>query len=185
MSVHRVPRPYTYREYQLVPEDGRRWELVDGDLLVSPSPTTRHQTVSRRLQFALMEQLERPGIAQVFDAPMDVVLSDTDVVQPDLLVVADPGSVGDKAIVGVPDLVIEILSPSNPERDRYLKKSLYERFGVKEYWVVDPELGSVEAWVPGTDGRYTRRALWHAADTATAAGFPQVGVALADVLRRP
>lgn len=180
-----MPRPYTYREYCLLPEDGRRWELVDGDLLVSPSPTPRHQTVSRRLQFALMDQLEQPGLAQVFNAPMDVVLSDTDVVQPDLLVVADPAAVGDKAIVGVPDLVVEILSPSNPERDRYLKKAVYERFGVEEYWVVDPDVGSVEAWVPGPDRRYTRRALWYSSDTATAARFPAVAVKLADVFRRP
>src|SRR2546429_8612071 len=78
-TVHRPP-PLTYEDYRLLPEDGKRYELMEGELFVSPAPSTRHQTISRRLQFALMEALEKPGLAQVFNAPTDLLLSSTTVV---------------------------------------------------------------------------------------------------------
>src|SRR5438874_13805058 len=84
----RRPPPLTYDEYRLLPEDGKRYELMEGDLFVSPAPSPRHQTVSRRLQFALMQALETPGLAQIFDAPVDLILEPTSVVQPDLVVVS-------------------------------------------------------------------------------------------------
>jgi Uma2 family endonuclease len=100
--------PYTYREYALLPEDTRRWELIDGDFFVSPSPGSRHQTVSRRLQYAFMTQLEATGVAEVFNAPMDVFLADADVVQPDIVVVRDSAIVTERAIEGIPDLVVHL-----------------------------------------------------------------------------
>ena len=147
MHAERQPVPFTYREFALLPEDGnKRWELIDGDFFVSPAPSSRHQTVSRKLQQALMTQLEDPGIAQVFDAPVDVILTDTDVVEPDLVIIRDPERVSLRGIEGAPDVIIEILSPFNPERDRYLKKALYARCGVPEYLIVDPAFSRVEVW---------------------------------------
>lgn len=146
MSVH-VDRTVklTYEEYRHFPDDGRRHEIIDGVHYVSPSPSAAHQSASRHIQFALYEQLEKPGKALVFDAPMDLELASTDVVQPDLIVVlAEHRSiVVPSRIRGVPDLVVEILSPSTREIDRSLKLRLYEQHRVPEYWVVDVEAGQV------------------------------------------
>ncbi len=146
----------TYEEYRHFPDDGRRHEIIDGEHYVSPSPGSRHQNASRHIQFPLYEQLERNGTAQVFDAPMDLELSPTNVVQPDLIVVLNTRReiVLPSRIRGVPDLVVEILSPSTSERDRTLKLSLYESHGVPEYWVVDTEDGSILKHTLG-DGGYS------------------------------
>src|SRR5450432_1992786 len=80
--------PYSYEDYAALPSDGRRWEVIDGELEVNPAPTPRHQTVSRRLQFELVRVLEEPGIAQIFDAPIDLILSDGNILQPDLVILA-------------------------------------------------------------------------------------------------
>jgi Uma2 family endonuclease len=140
---------YSYREYQLFPDDGMRHEIADGDHFMSPAPSTKHQTVSRRIQFQLYAQIELKGLGQVFDAPTDVELSLHDIVQPDLLVVLQKNLriVSTKRIRGVPDLIIEILSDSNPDYDRVLKLEMYQRVGVPEYWIVDPEEEFVEAYV--------------------------------------
>ena len=149
-SVHSLPKPaavpYTYRDYCSLPDDGRRYELIDGDLFVTPSPATFHQTVSRRLQYALMTILENTGIAFVFDAPCDVILSDTTVMQPDLAIVRMDRKeiVAKRGLEGPPDVVVEILSPSTQDRDRHIKRAAYSRFGIGEYWIVDPAHGSIE-----------------------------------------
>ncbi len=131
----------TYEEYKHFPDDGLRHEIIHGEYYVSPSPSTDHQNASRHIQFALYEQIERPGHGQVFDAPMDLELSPTDVVQPDLIVVLNHRRdiILRSRLRGVPDLVVEILSPSTAERDRSLKLALYERHGVPEYWLVDTD----------------------------------------------
>ena len=140
---------YSYREYQYFPDNGMRHEIVDGDHYMSPAPSTKHQTVSRRIQFQLYAQIELKGLGQVFDAPTDVELSPHDIVQPDLLVVLQKNLriVSTKRIRGVPDLIIEILSDSNPDHDRVLKLEMYQRAGLPEYWIVDPEEEFVEAYV--------------------------------------
>ena len=140
---------YSYREYQLFPDNGMRHEIVDGDHYMSPAPSTKHQTVSRRIQFQLYAQLELKGLGQVFNAPTDVELAPHDIVQPDILVVLQRNAqmVSAKRIRGVPDLIIEILSDSNPDHDRVLKLEMYQRVGVPEYWIVDPEEEFVEAYV--------------------------------------
>jgi Uma2 family endonuclease len=129
---------------------------MDGDLFVSPAPSTRHQTVSGRLQFALMQALEVPGLAQIFNAPCDVIFTPTSVVQPDLAIVSAARShlITARAIEGVPDVLVEIISPASSDRDEHLKKRLYERHGVPEYWVVEPEHGFITVWrIDGsTDG---------------------------------
>lgn len=136
----------TYQDYILLPEDGKRYEIVDGDLYMTPAPLTRHQVLVGCLLHLFMTYLEAHPIGAVFCAPCDVVLSDVDVVQPDLLLVLNPGkaSITEKNVQGAPDLIIEILSPSTAVRDRALKRKRYEYFGVHEYWLVDPAANTIE-----------------------------------------
>jgi Uma2 family endonuclease len=147
-----APQPvihkYSYREYQNFPADGNRHEIIDGTHYRSPAPSTKHQTVSRRLQFQLYRQIEETKLGLVFDAPTDVELSKHDILQPDIIVVMNDRRrmVLPKRIVGVPNLVVEILSESNPSQDRVLKFEMYQRVGLPEYWIVDPEEESIEQW---------------------------------------
>ena len=131
---------FTYEDYRTTPED-KRYELLDGDLLMTPAPNLKHQRVQRRLGSRLERFIEERALGELFFAPCDVVLSDHDVVQPDLLFVsrerAQLLSDGD-AVRGAPDLVVEILSPATAGRDRGYKRALYARHGVAEYWLVDP-----------------------------------------------
>ena len=136
----------TYRDLVLFPDDGKRHELIDGEHYVTASPSTRHQRVLTELLLELHVYLREQGTGRVFPAPCDVVLSEFDVVEPDLLVVtqAANGRITEANIQGAPDLVVEILSPSTKGRDRVLKLRLYEKFGVREYWIVDPVGESIE-----------------------------------------
>ena len=147
------PRPkikFTYQDYKNAPED-KRYELLDGDLVVAPSPRIYHQDISLNLEHLLWTFIKEGSLGRVYHAPIDVVLSDTDVVQPDILFVSNEGMdiITEDNVRGGPDLVIEILSPSTAERDRTFKRSLYARHGVREYWLVDPEAKSVEVLVLG------------------------------------
>lgn len=147
-----------YAEYCLYPNDGRRHEIIAGDHYVNPAPSTYHQTVSRRLQYQLYTQVELAGRGVVYNAPVDVQLTDHDIVQPDLVVVIAPRMqmITPTKIKGVPDLVVEILSPSTASHDMTLKKQLYERVGVAEYWIADPDNHTLEQLVL-TEGRYAAR----------------------------
>ena len=131
----------TYEDYVLLPDDGKIHEIIDGEHYMTPAPETYHQTLSRRIQFQLYEQIEERGLGLVFDAPTDVQLSEIDIVQPDLLVIeaSRRSMVSPKKVTGPPDLVVEIVSESTARKDRELKRDLYQRAGVPEYWLVDPE----------------------------------------------
>ena len=148
-SLRRAAVTWTYSDLRLFPDDRNRYEIIDGELVVTPSPTTTHQKVSKRIQLALMLQVEGTGAGVVFDAPVDVILADTRVVQPDLLVVAAArrGIITERGIEGAPALVVEILSPSTLRTDRELKRKLYAAAGVAEYWLVDPVGHAVEVLV--------------------------------------
>jgi Uma2 family endonuclease len=137
-----------YREYVCYPNDGRRHEIIDGDHYVNPAPNTYHQTLSRRLQFQLYTQIELSGLGEVYDAPTDLQLSDHDIVQPDLIVVLKQHRIiiTPTKIKGTPDLVVEILSDSTTKNDRGLKRELYQKSAVPEYWIVDPEEHRVEQY---------------------------------------
>ena len=146
----------TYDDYVLFPNDGKRHEIIQGRHYMNPAPSPQHQTVSRRIQFQLYEQIELKGLGQVFDAPIDLQLSETDVVQPDIVVILTNNNiVTTTKLKGVPDLVIEILSPSNREYDRDLKRRLYEQHAVPEYWIVDPENQTVQQLRLGADAKYS------------------------------
>jgi Uma2 family endonuclease len=180
----RRPAPFTYDDYRMLPEDGKRYELMEGELFVSPAPVPRHQTVSRRLQFALMEALEKPGLAQIFNAPIDLVLANTTAVQPDLVIVGAERTsiITHRALEGVPDVVVEILSPGSLDRDQHIKLKLYERFGIPEYWVVDPEYGSLVVH-RCEEGSYGIRAHYDRASILESPEFPVLRVPMLDVFR--
>ncbi len=144
-----------YEDSAKIPEDGQRHEIIDGVHFVNPSPSTQHQHVSKRLQYQLYTKIELAGLGVLYDAPIDVQLSDFDIVQPDLVIVLNENirKITPTKIKVAPHLVVEILSPSTSGNDRTLKKDLYERSGVSEYWIVDPLEQRVEQWVL-RDGKY-------------------------------
>jgi Uma2 family endonuclease len=135
-----------YRDLAHTPDDNRRYELLDGALFVTPSPRPLHQRVSKRLQRQLEAYFEDRGLGEVFNAPVDVILSMHDVVVPDLVVVTVPPQVTERAIKGAPALVVEILSPTTRARDRKLKAERYATLGVANYWIVDPGRETIECF---------------------------------------
>jgi Uma2 family endonuclease len=144
----------TYDDFVLFPEDGKRHELIDGEHYVTPSPNRRHQRISRRLTLMIGNWLEDHPIGELFAAPFDVVFSNFDVVEPDLLYISNERAaqaLTELHVKGVPELVIEIASPSTRNRDETIKRRLYERFGVTEYWVADPDVDVVRVYARGPD----------------------------------
>lgn len=152
-----IPRKLTYEDYLRFPDDGLRHELIDGEHFVSPAPNERHQLVSWNLAYFLADYLRRNRLGQAFTAPYDVVFTNSDVVQPDLIYISKERSsirTGRNA-QGAPDLVIEILSESTRARDEGEKLRLYEGAGVREYWILDPDLDRVEVF--HLRGRHLRK----------------------------
>jgi Uma2 family endonuclease len=131
----------TYEDYCHLPNDGKRYEIIDGELYVSPAPRIVHQFVSGRLFFHLYGHVSAHDLGLVLSAPTDIVFSRINIVQPDIIFIAKLRLhiVTEMNITGAPDLLIEILSPSTADVDRDIKRKLYARFGVKEYWIVYPE----------------------------------------------
>jgi Uma2 family endonuclease len=144
--------PITFDEFIRLPDDGFRHELIDGAHIVSPSPTPLHQRVSRGLFVALMEYFHPRGLGEVFYAPVDVFLSERDVLVPDLVVVAHPSQVTPRGIEGPPLLVVEVVSPSSAGRDRLIKFHRYAALGVAHYWLVDSDLPAVDCYRLGQAG---------------------------------
>ena len=138
--------PYTYADYLLTPDDVR-YELIDGELIVAPTPIPLHQRIGMRFTNRMGPFIEEQGLGELLAAPMDVRFSDTNVLQPDILFISNERShiIGETNIQGAPDLIIEIASPSTEERDRGVKQELYALFGVLEYWRAYPLTQTVEA----------------------------------------
>ena len=130
----------TYEDFCCLPNDGKRYEIIDGELFVTPSPFRPHQRVVTRLTRYLSTFVEENELGEVFVAPFDVVFSRFDVVEPDLLYVSKGrlSVLTEKNVQGAPDLVVEVLSPSTAETDRTIKLKLYARYGVQEHWIIDP-----------------------------------------------
>ena len=142
----------TWQDVQQLPDDGHRHEAIEGELHVTPAPSIRHQRVSQKLEQELLRLLEAPGHGIVIDAPVGVEFPSTgEGVQSDIVFVSSARThiIADAAIRGAPDLVVEILSPTTEQRDRGVKRKLYERQGVLEYWIVDLETETVEVWTFG------------------------------------
>lgn len=168
---------FTLVDYSNLPEHPR-YELIEGDLLLTPSPTFRHQRVSSHIERALWEWVEKQGLGIVIDAPMDVILSDETVVQPDVLVILnDNRHIIHERIEGPPDLVVEVLSQATKQRDLTVKRRLYARHGVKEYWIADPDRRTLEVnqWTPSG---FRLVATYAYADTLRSPLFPSFELAL-------
>ncbi len=161
----------------MLPDDGKRYELIQGDLYVSPARSTEHQKLVSRLLIALAGGLGDSAIVLV--APVDVIFEQTSVVQPDLVIVRAERKaiVTKRAIEGAPDIVIEIVSPGSEDRDRLLKRKLYERHGVLEYWIVDADYGFVDV-LRLEDGVYRDAPKLDRASTLTTPLFPELAVTL-------
>ena len=145
-AYQKTKKIYTYQDYLKLPDDRNRYEIIEGELIMGPAPSLNHQDVSRNLLIKIEAFLKKHNIGKIYHAPCDVVLSDYHVVQPDLIVVLDSNKniLSEKNIQGTPDLIIEILSPDTAYYDLVEKKELYEKFGVKEYWIVDPKKHRIE-----------------------------------------
>ncbi len=172
---------YTYADYCRTPDD-ERYELLDGELVMSPSPKEIHQRVNMDLGRLIGNFVAANHLGRVYAAPFDVVLSDTDVVQPDLLFIANHRSyiVTEDNVQGAPDLVVEIISPSTAGRDRTFKRALYARYGVNEYWLVDPDDRTVTVLLLD-DGDFAEVAAYGAGETLTSPTLPGFTVNLDDI----
>ena len=151
-------------------EDGVQRELIDGEIVVTPSPANRHQALALRLTLALGNHLEaHPEQGKLFVARFDVVMTPYDVVEPDLLVVLGDQQdiLTEKNVRGAPGIVIEVLSPSTRKRDLTLKRQIFDREGVREYWIVDPERNSVAVYRRGDDGSFPLATTLSAKDAET------------------
>ena len=158
MGIMPLPQ-ITWQDVRQLPDDGNRYEAIEGELYVTRAPSVRHQTISKRLERELFRILEDTGRGQVWHAPLGVHFPATgEGVQPDIIFVSDERRriVAPDELKGAPDLVVEILSPSTDGRDRGVKRTLYERQGVAEYWIVDAELAAVDVWRFVAEPRHER-----------------------------
>ena len=172
---------YTVADYMNWPDE-ERWELIDGVAYdMSPAPTIKHQNIAGGLYSMLREKL-KGKTCQPFIAPVDVVLSAVDVVQPDVIVVCDPNKITERNIQGPPDWVAEVLSPSTARKDLREKKALFERSGVKEYVVFDPLNGLVQRFVL-TDGAYGPGQILDMQESLELGFMPGKFLPLAEVFR--
>jgi Uma2 family endonuclease len=144
----------TYDEYCLIWDSEKQYELLNGRLHMVPAPRPYHQRILRKIGFILQKFVNENDLGEVFFAPTDVVLSPTEVVQPDIFLIAKDHMdiITEENISGSPDLIIEILSQLGRDRDRIIKRKMYAQHGVKEYWIVDPDEKTVELLVLGDEG---------------------------------
>ena len=145
----------TYDDFLLFPDDGKRHELIDGEHYVTPSPSRKHQAIAWNLTVIIGTYLEANPVGRAFIAPFDVVFSNFDVVEPDLLFISNArleGILTTKHVRGAPNLVVEIASRSTRSRDETLKRKLYEHFGVEEYWVIEPDDDTIVVYKHGGKG---------------------------------
>jgi len=178
MSTPWVQPRITYRDLCALPDDGHRYELVDGEAFIVPSPSLRHQILLQRLETAFLAALD--GRSRVIVAPMDVVLGEATSFQPDLILVLERSRAILKTVVeGAPDLVAEVLSPSTERRDRGLKPEMYARHGIGEYWIVDDEAGAVEIHRREPGGRnYGAPVVLREGEAATTPLLPRLALDL-------
>ena len=177
------PRYTTYEDLRRLPEDGHRYELFDGEVHLAPSPTSWHQEIVIRLVLLFRQAVQ--DRSRVLIAPLDVVLGRATALQPDLLLVREENLaiVGD-VIRGAPDLVVEVLSPSTAEIDRGIKRDLYARHGVSEYWLVDPQNESIEILrLDAEMGAYRLAASLQAGDRAMTPLLPALSIDLSQLFQ--
>lgn len=160
MRGDKVRSRWTYAEFARLPSAGStRHEIIDHELAVTPAPTSRHQEIVTNLVTVLSEAVRARGLGKVLVGPVDVLLAEGDYLEPDVVFVREERLhiLSDRGIEGPPDLVAEVVSPSTAERDRGVKLDRYRLHGVPEYWIVDPETRTVEAWALGSDASRPER----------------------------
>jgi Uma2 family endonuclease len=172
---------FTYSDYAQLPDD-KRYELVEGDFLLVPAPNLRHQRILRELELAIGNYLRSHPVGEIFFSPCDVVLSEINVVQPDLIFVSSErkGILTEANIQGSPDLVVEILSPSTGHRDRGIKQNLYAKYGIREYWIIDPEYKNVEV-LSWTETGYCIQAVVPKECMLKSSLFPDLSINLSEI----
>jgi Uma2 family endonuclease len=178
----RLKRKLGYEDYARLPADGKRYEVLDGELYVTPAPSPLHQRLSKRLQRRLEEHFEARDLGEVFNAPIDLILGRNDIAQPDLLVVAAPSQVTGRAIEGPPLLVVEVLSPSSRAQDRFVKMRRYGVLGVPHYWILDPDAETLECFRLEHDD-YRLVAEASAPETLRHPDWPDLVINLGDLWR--
>jgi Uma2 family endonuclease len=173
---------WTYQEYLELPEDGKRYEILKGRLAMTPAPSTKHQDVSRNLGSILWNFVKKHGLGKVYFAPVDVIFDQVNVVQPDLIYISKERKelIKDAGIFGAPDLIIEIQSPGTLHVDAKRKKEIYERFGVREYWIVDPSEKKAEIFIL-KGGGYILEGIYTESDTIKCKTIRELSVSLAEV----
>jgi Uma2 family endonuclease len=168
-----------YDDYVALSKD-QRCEVLEGELIVmTPAPRLRHQSITLNIASTLLDYLQAGNKGYVYASPVDVVLASGrpgTIVQPDVVYLRDESHLTEFNIQGPPDLVVEVLSPSNPGMDTVRKLGIYERFGVPEYWIVPYELDQIQVLVLGPDGRYGRPQLFIRGDMLTSAQLPGFAV---------
>ncbi|MFZ5753282.1 MAG: Uma2 family endonuclease [Bacillota bacterium] len=188
--IHHPERKYSYQDY-LRWSDEERWELIDGvPYNITPSPSRKHQQILGELATEFTSYL-RGKRCEAFIAPFDVRLfaegkSDDqimDVVQPDLFVICDPNKLDDKGCKGSPDLIIEILSPRTGKIDRWIKYKLYERAGVREYWIVEPVNSTIEVFTLNQNGRFELSGVYEDEDIIKVGIFDDLLIDLKVIFR--
>jgi Uma2 family endonuclease len=145
--------PVNRHDYQEMSEGPPYYQVIEGNLVRSPSPTPRHQDIALKIASLIGNHLEKKPIGRVFIAPLDVFLDDFNIYQPDVIFIANPrlDIITDKGIEGAPDSVVEILSPSTARFDKGAKRKRFDQSGVKEFWLVDPETRAISVYLPGKE----------------------------------
>lgn len=179
-----TPIKKSYQDYMQLTDD-RRYELIEGELLMTPSPAPIHQRVAHRLNHKISQYVDQHRPGEVYFAPLDVVLSNYNVVQPDILYISNArkGIIEDKNIQGPPDLAVEIISPYSIERDRLIKKDLYARYGVQEFWLVDFEKKCIEV-LTLKENRYELVGIFFSEDQLSTPLFPSLNLSVGPIFER-
>jgi Uma2 family endonuclease len=183
MVQNSIDKPvWTYADYCVLPQDFNRHEIIEGDHVVTPSPTTKHQRVLANLTSLLNVHVNTCGLGVVLAAPMDVLLAPTSVVQPDLLFISKErlSIIKEANIQGSPDLVVEVLSPSTAAIDRGGKMALYARYGVPHYWILDARRLTFETYEI-REGEYELTSQFKKDDPVTVRLFPDLEISLAEL----
>jgi Uma2 family endonuclease len=183
MDVTDDPTLCTIEDYRSLPEGGPRYQLIEGELFMAPAPNRFHQDISRNLEMILGNYLKKHHIGKLYHAPFDVYLDEINAVQPDIVFVSNERAhiLTDAGAEGVPDFVVEILSPSTARQDREAKRKVYARTGVEELWLIDPDKRRIEIFELQANARAPRRIIG-AEDTFTAPRFPDLEISAAEIV---
>lgn len=173
---------WTYEDYLKLPNDGKTYQIIGGNLFITAAPVVYHQAISRNLAFIIWKFIKEHDMGEMFNAPIDIVFSSVNVVQPDIIYISKErlDIKKEKAIHGATDLVIEILSPTTMEIDVLFKKRLYQRFGVREYWMIDPKEKKVEVYFL-EGGKYEAKGIFFQHDVVEVRMIQGLRVELTEV----